>query len=147
MLAMKCFVLAVGFLLLWSGWIHIVNQHQFFESIKRYDILHPALGLVVAATLPAVQIIIGLCLFFDKYMHTATTAAALLFGVFTAGQLTVLVRGQSIPCGCFGLYSDRVTILSMSVICAISIALFVLTLFAKHGSRNANSISYSEPST
>jgi len=76
---------------------------NFREAIEAYQMSLPT-GLVHWATyaIPFTEVLVGVCLLLGLWVRGASLVFILLMGVFLYGILSVLNRGMSIHCGCFG---------------------------------------------
>lgn len=94
--------LALGLVLLRSAAAHAGNPYHFLSTVYSYQSVGPELGRAAAATLPAVQVTLALCLLLGWWGRGAYLAAFALFAGFVAAQAAALHRGLDISCGCFG---------------------------------------------
>lgn len=93
----------VGAILIRSAVGHLENSYAFLASIYAYDLVSSGTGLILAASLPATQLTLGLMLLsFRNMRYFALTVSAVLFLLFSVVQGITLVRGLNIGCGCFG---------------------------------------------
>ncbi len=92
--------------LFWSGVEHLKNPFAFLTSILRYRIIDGDLATVLAATLPVLQTTLAAMMVLGVSRRLTTVCATLLLSVFTAVQLSALLRGLEIGCGCFGAAND-----------------------------------------
>jgi uncharacterized membrane protein YphA (DoxX/SURF4 family) len=81
------------------------------RAVHAYDILPYAASRVVGATLPFVEIAVGLLLLVGFATRLAAAVSAGLMAMFVAGIASAWARGLRIDCGCFGgggeLAADR----------------------------------------
>jgi uncharacterized membrane protein YphA (DoxX/SURF4 family) len=70
--------------------------------VRAYDLLPESLVSVVAATLPYLEIAIGVLLLAGLATRLAAILGAVLLVIFIAGVISAAARGLSIDCGCFG---------------------------------------------
>ncbi len=101
-LAERAVALALGLVLLRSAAAHAGNGHHFLSTVYSYQIAGAEAGRLAAASLPAVQMALAVCLVFGWFLRGAYLAAAVLFAGFAAAQSSALGRGLDISCGCFG---------------------------------------------
>jgi putative oxidoreductase len=94
--------LLLGAVFLYAGALKSQNLPAFADSIARYRLLPDLGNSLVAAVLPSVEFLAGLLLVVNRKVRPAAVVTALLTLVFAAALLSVLVRGLSIDCGCFG---------------------------------------------
>ena len=76
----------------------------------------------MAAVLPYVQLLTGLCLFANFFRPGANMLAVALLGIFTLAQFSALIRGLQIDCGCFGATEKKVTWMSFIVVAGLTVA-------------------------
>jgi uncharacterized membrane protein YphA (DoxX/SURF4 family) len=72
------------------------------RAVHAYDILPYAASRVVGATLPFVEIAVGLLLLVGFATRLAAAVSAGLMAMFVAGIASAWARGLRIDCGCFG---------------------------------------------
>ncbi|HVC96811.1 MAG TPA: MauE/DoxX family redox-associated membrane protein [Pirellulales bacterium] len=92
----------VGAVLVRSAIFHIENPYAHLSSIYAYRLTTPVVGVVVAATVPFLQLTLGAMLIaMPPARATALRWAAVLFSIFVATQLLTYLRGIDTSCGCF----------------------------------------------
>ena len=103
--------LALGALLVVAGALKLVDPTAFAAEIVNYRLL-PSLAPWLAATLPVIEMTLGLLLMAGprRWRRAATLAALALLGVFTVAVGQVVARGINVSCGCFGGNSGPVTL-------------------------------------
>jgi putative oxidoreductase len=94
--------IVLGLVLVWAGSAKLLDTSGFAVSIARYQLVPDALAIIVASVLPMLEIMVGLCLLSATCLWPALLTTLLLTAVFTAAQASVVMRGLSISCGCFG---------------------------------------------
>jgi uncharacterized membrane protein YphA (DoxX/SURF4 family) len=93
--------LVLGIIFLWSGWEKLGHMDLFYKAASDYHILSPQLTSIYSAALPWLEVLCGLYLvvgLFKRFTLVLTTGLMLSFIIAIA---MVLMRGQSIDCGCF----------------------------------------------
>lgn len=87
---------------LWSGLAKIGDPISFAAAVAGYRLTGPWGTLVVAAALPAIEIIcaIGLCA--PRWRRAAVTVLLAACGAFLIALAQAWARGLDIHCGCFG---------------------------------------------
>jgi putative oxidoreductase len=121
--SLECVFIALSCLLLgYSGYVHLVNPAKFSVGIGLYRLVPAATAYCIVLLLPPFQLSIAVAMLFDRYRAAAIVMAVSLFGVFSFAQWSVLIRGMTIDCGCFGSLSTLVSVRSAS---AISILFFL----------------------
>ncbi|MEO1511567.1 MAG: MauE/DoxX family redox-associated membrane protein, partial [Planctomycetota bacterium] len=98
--------LVLGGLFVFAGSLKIADPQAFAFAIKGYDLLDPVgqggLMAWLAFALPWTEVISGALLVVGARPRAAATVVAGLLAVFTGGYVSVLARGMSVECGCFG---------------------------------------------
>lgn len=102
--------LVVAALLLASAAHHLAWPWSFLESVLRYRMVTGRTAELVAVTVPQAQLIAAGCLLTGCLCRAAWVTASLLFCLFFAAQVSVLVRGMEIDCGCFGHHGATVSL-------------------------------------
>jgi putative oxidoreductase len=100
------FRLLLGAILVFSGLQKIQNPYAFLESVYQFELLGPSGSLFVAVIIPFCEVVVGVCLLAGIGKHGALLCAIALFGIFSWALSTVVYRGLSASCGCFGTISD-----------------------------------------
>jgi Methylamine utilisation protein MauE len=108
-----------------SGLAHVTNSYYFLSSVYSYEIVGPALGIAVAVGLPALQLVLAGALLARRFLGGALLLSAGLLIVFAAVQVSALVRGLKIGCGCFGpterpIGGESLATTSLLLVCAVS---------------------------
>lgn len=107
--------IAVATTLLFSGVLHASQPYYFIYTVSSYHILPPFAAGIVGLLLPYVQITVAVCIGLGFADSVALRIGALLFMVYTCAQLSVLLRGIDVECGCFGFASSRISATSVSL--------------------------------
>jgi hypothetical protein len=96
-------------LLFLSGTQHAANPYLFFGSILDYQLVPMQMAVLIAAILPWLHLILAALLIAPRMtLRSPFVATAMLGVLFVVVQLTVIVRGIPVDCGCFGaVVSDR----------------------------------------
>lgn len=122
--------LLAGLVVAWfwvrSGLAHITNPYYYLSSIYSYEIVGPTLGVIAAIGLPPLQLVLAAGLVLRRFVGGALFLSSMLLSVFAAAQLSALMRGLAIGCGCFGAAERRpvgggsLAATSLLLACAIS---------------------------
>lgn len=106
--------LGVGALFLVTGVLKLGDPAAFAQEIHNYQIL-PELAPLGAATMPAIEIVLGgaLCAAPRAWVRASALGTGALMVMFTAAVSLVLARGINISCGCFGAGSGPITMLTV----------------------------------
>ena len=99
--------LLLGFVFVYSANVHFSNPYSFLSHVYSYDVVSESFGIVVAAFLPSLQLVVGIALlFFPRLRPFCFLAATALLFAFTGIQLQAHLRGLNIACGCFSSNSE-----------------------------------------
>jgi len=106
--------LGVGALFVVTGILKLNDPTAFATEIHNYQLL-PSLSPYMAATLPAIEIVLGAALIGGPrdWARAGALATGALMLVFTVAVASVVWRGINISCGCFGAGSGPVTMLTV----------------------------------
>ncbi len=92
----------LGAIFLYAGITKALDVAVFATAIGRYAML-PELGnMLLASTLPYLEISTALLLFSGRWLRPAALLSVLMYSMFCVALLTAALRGLSIDCGCFG---------------------------------------------
>lgn len=94
--------LLVGGVFLWAGLQKLPYPFEFLDTVYQYKMLGPTSGLVLALLLPVGEIVVGMCLLLNVWTGGGILMASVLSMIFVAVQTLVIIRGDSVDCGCFG---------------------------------------------
>ena len=79
---------------------------QFLSNLLAYEIVRGDFAVLVAATIPWVELILSIFLLAGVFPLGATFLSAVLFAVFSYFQFHALSNSLDISCGCFGNILD-----------------------------------------
>jgi uncharacterized membrane protein YphA (DoxX/SURF4 family) len=82
------------------------DLQAFRATVESYAILPGAIAGPFAYVLPFLEMGLGLYLALGLFVRGTALAGTLLFAVFLAAQVSALVRGIPLGCGCFGPASE-----------------------------------------
>ncbi len=95
--------LLVGCIFVYASVEKVFDPGAFSLLIDNYKMLPAGYSLIIASTLPWVELVCGLAIIFG----TGTRGAALVLGLLTVGftgaVASGIVRGLDISCGCYTL--------------------------------------------
>ena len=115
----------LAFVFLLSASIHLSNPYEFMSAIYGYRIGNESVGEAAALAIPFLLAGVGGALLFGVAIEGAFATAIGLLIVFLAAQISVISRGISADCGCFGMAGsspvDRHTLVRLGMILAGSI--------------------------
>lgn len=101
----------------------IRQPYDFLSSVYNYELVGPKLGVLIAMTLPWLELLVGLCLLGGIFVSGALLTSIGMAAMFTFVLASALYRGLEISCGCFGV-SDAEIISYSTLIHACLILLF-----------------------
>ena len=94
--------LLLGAVFGWAGAVKALDVPAFAGQVAAYQLLPYAWNYAVAATLPYVELLAGTLLLVNVRSKPAALLLLLLNTLFIAVLASVVARGLSIDCGCFG---------------------------------------------
>jgi putative oxidoreductase len=106
MVVRRIFEIALGGLFFYAGLQKLLHPYAFAEAVMAYQLLPMALVGVVAAVLPWIEVVAGLCLMVGLKCRSGLLLLSGLLVVFFAVILITMARGLHIDCGC-GLFTRR----------------------------------------
>lgn len=102
---LSCFAvaarIALGCMFLWSSLPKIRQPYDFLSAVYSYELVGPKLGMLVAMTLPWLELLAGICLIGGVFVSGALLVSAGLGAMFAFVVGSALYRGLDISCGCF----------------------------------------------
>jgi uncharacterized membrane protein YphA (DoxX/SURF4 family) len=87
---------------LYAGISKIEDPYRFVDVVRKYELGNERLALATSATLPWIEFLTGVALLGGKFVGGALVCATIMAIAFTLVQASVIWRGLTIPCGCFG---------------------------------------------
>lgn len=118
--------IGIGILLLVAVLIHLSGPFFFLESAARYQILDATSLAYLLPFLVSLQFVLAICLLVRFAPRLSLLLVGLMFAVFMLCQLSVLLRGLTADCGCFGSASDAIGAFSILKLLALVILCFSL---------------------
>jgi hypothetical protein len=119
----------VGLVFLGAAVPKVLHPYRFFELVAEYNILSLQRTALVSAAVPWTEFILGVLLLTRTLTNAALLTSTMLLVCFMLAQVSVLVRGLTVSCGCFSTQassSDLVGAGSLVRTCA----LFVVSMVA-----------------
>jgi putative oxidoreductase len=110
----------VGIPMAIAGMAHAANPMFFMGSVIQYDLIPYGLAVWISVILPSTEIAVASMLLLNIERQAGFQLGLVLTSIFVVAQLSVLVRGLSIDCGCFGALSER-TVGTESLLLAIGL--------------------------
>lgn len=96
-------------LFLFSGATHNTDRRLFAISIQNYQLLPFDWAVLLAESLPKLEMLVGILLLVGVWVDSAFRIAAALLILFLIAVITALSRGLDISCGCFGNSSPAIS--------------------------------------
>lgn len=118
----------LGCLFIYSSIPKMRQPYDFLSNVYEYEIVGPKLGLLVAMTLPWLELLVGICLVGGIFLSGALLATIAMAAMFTFVIASALSRGLQISCGCFGSHGDVMnysTLLRTCMILFFSVGAYV----------------------
>lgn len=94
--------LALAAVFIYAGWLKARDPGQFIRDIWNYQLMPESYAFWLAAFVPYLEIVVGVCLIVGPRRRGAHAWIALMLVVFTGIILSAWARGLDINCGCFG---------------------------------------------
>lgn len=85
-----------------AGALKLPDPVESARAIRAYDVLPESVVPTLGILLPAIEVVVGVCLVVGILTRASGVVSALLFAVFIAGIASAWARGLEIDCGCFG---------------------------------------------
>ena len=127
-LVLRVFLAAV---FVYAAWTKLRQPWLVFAmSIDTYELLPEWAVLVLARTLPWLELIVGVLLLAGICARFTTAVAAVFLGSFFTIMLLSYGNGMGIDCGCFGL-GEALTLQTLvrdGALLMAAVVLFVITL-------------------
>jgi uncharacterized membrane protein YphA (DoxX/SURF4 family) len=105
----------LGGLLLAAGALKLRAPASFATEIANYQLV-PALAPYLAATLPAIELVVGIALVGlpRRWRRSAALVALGLFAAFLVAVTSAFLRHVNIACGCFGAGGGPISALTVA---------------------------------
>ncbi len=94
--------LGLGALFIYAGYVKLGSLFLFEMAVDGYQLLPPTAVIVVARSLPWLEVALGLLLWTGWKLPYSATFTTLLLGVFLVTMAVTYARGIEAVCGCFG---------------------------------------------
>ena len=93
----------LGLVFVAAGALKLGHASDLAATITAFGFgLPPVLVSIVAVALPPLELLLGIYLIGGWLLPVTSAAAALLLAIFIAAVASVVARGMSVACGCFG---------------------------------------------
>jgi uncharacterized membrane protein YphA (DoxX/SURF4 family) len=93
--------LTLGAAFLYAGVLKGLDVTGFAGNIAAYKLLPYQANYLVAATLPYIEVMVGVLLLINRRVRPAALLCGLLTMVFIVALFSAWYRGLDISCGCF----------------------------------------------
>jgi len=97
------FRLILGYIFIYASISKIANPLEFSNQIDQYKATPIIFNNLIALIIPWLELLIGLCLIFNRNLKGAIILSIFLLIVFIILLSQAYYRGISLECGCFGL--------------------------------------------
>ncbi|MCC6429059.1 MAG: DoxX family membrane protein [Phycisphaerales bacterium] len=94
--------LVLGGLFVFAAYVKLTGPLDFSDSVKAFKILPDHLAQLATFAVPWTEMVCGLALIVGCWTRSAALLVSVLLAVFIAGIISVLWRGLTVNCGCFG---------------------------------------------
>ena len=92
----------ISIALLASSYKHLENPFLFVSQIAQYGLVPAYTVVLIAMFLPILQAFLAYGLLIRAHVAVSSLVSAVLFAVFFSAQLTIVLSGNTMSCGCFG---------------------------------------------
>ncbi len=124
--------MALGCMFLWSALPKIRQPYDFLSSVYGFELVGPKLGMVVAMTLPWMELLVGICLVGGIFVSGALLVSAGMAAMFAFVLASALYRDLDISCGCFSTSTggkiSYITLIRAVVILLASLGAYLVTI-------------------
>jgi len=124
--------IALGCVFIWGSLPKLRQPYDFLSAVYSYELVGPKLGMMVAMTLPWLELLVGICLVAGIFASGALLAGAAMATVFTFALCSAISRGLRINCACFGPGDSPITyftVMRTSLILLLSVAGYLCMIF------------------
>ena len=90
----------------WAGLAKLADPGGLADTVANYRMVPEALIPLVAAALPAAEIVVAAALVAGPYVQGGGLVATLMFTAFAVGMAQARLRGIDLDCGCFGTATE-----------------------------------------
>ncbi len=96
----------LGGLFLVSGFAKILDPIRFLFTLREFRLLPGVSEPLLALFLPWLEAVLGLFVIAGFFLRTSVLLLGILNFFFIGAIVSVILRGITIDCGCFGLLAD-----------------------------------------
>lgn len=101
LILLTCRFLAGGAFLL-AAFGKIIEPTNLMLSMNSFGLVPEFIVPFASYIMPWLELVVGLLLFYGFMSRGAAAWAAILYLIFTIAIISVIARGMSVDCGCFG---------------------------------------------
>ena len=133
--------LGLGCMLIYSSLPKIRQPYDFLSSVYQYELVGPKLGMLVAMTLPWLELLAGICLVGGIFVGGALLAAVAMALMFTYVVSSAMYHDLEITCGCFGTGGDLInywTLIRTIAILLLSLGAYLPLILLRPPSNTQN---------
>jgi uncharacterized membrane protein YphA (DoxX/SURF4 family) len=105
--------LVLGVLFIFAAYTKLRNPLLFEMAVDTYRLLPPLGVIIVARSLPWLELLLGILLLAGWKMRYVATFTALLLGAFLVTMAITYRHGIEANCGCFG-FGERISPLTLA---------------------------------
>lgn len=116
----------LGGLFVYAALVKLVRPYDFIEAVFSYGIVDAGVSIAVGLILPWIELAAGLACLMRSTIRSGMMVIGLLLTIFVGGQVSVLVAGRVVDCGCFGQDESvgaatvlRTLVLLLMVLCGL----------------------------
>jgi len=120
--------LIVGLPLIVSGLIHLAGPYFFLEAVLQYQLIRGLPAHFIAMLMMVSSVVLGTAIvFFPRMGPVSLGLSAVIFLSFVVAQVSAVVRGLNIACGCFGATNHQIGWMSIGLsvsLCTIASVMY-----------------------
>ncbi|HNR69309.1 MAG TPA: MauE/DoxX family redox-associated membrane protein [bacterium] len=121
----------IAVLFIYSGLVKIFNPQAFAEQVMNYRLLPYLFVTLIAVVLPWLELICGLLLMVNKWLHGTLLLLVAMNLVFLIAVGAALIQGLDISCGCFSVGDEGTHIGIKKLFENVLLTLASLVLYSK----------------
>lgn len=125
----------IGCLFIWSAWEKIANPNDFCFAIRQYQVVAWTQAAYLAVTIPWVELACGVFLLLGIFVPYAAYLLLVCLCVFTSAQISVLIHGYSIDCGCIALLGTTSKVTWLTVLRNLAVLALCLGVLGNTNSK------------
>jgi uncharacterized membrane protein YphA (DoxX/SURF4 family) len=88
-----------------AAWVKLAGPQEFAFAVKGFDLLPDHLAVLATFAIPWTEALCAALLLAGLWSRASALVLTCLLAAFIAGIGSVLARGMSVECGCFGKLS------------------------------------------